>query len=151
MDSRDTRKASKSRPCPPPLCCETELIGDGMGPTEPSEALTLVANRFVAKTREWPSKDGQAVRLATYLFPEDAQLAEEYLDATARYLDAYIPLLGPYPFDSLPSWRIFSRADLACLHLPCWGAESSSGIMCSPMPWATRSCIPGSAMLSSTA
>ena len=23
----------------------------------------------------------------------------EYLDATARYLDAYIPLLGPYPFE----------------------------------------------------
>jgi len=63
-----------------------------------SEALTIVANRFVVKTRAWQAKSGQAVQLATYLFPEEAALADEYLDASARYLDAYIPLLGPYPF-----------------------------------------------------
>ncbi|HVG01437.1 MAG TPA: hypothetical protein VM842_01040, partial [Nitrospira sp.] len=63
-----------------------------------SEALTIVANRFVVKTRAWQAMSGQAVQLATYLFPEEAALAEEYLDASARYLDAYIPLLGPYPF-----------------------------------------------------
>ena len=63
-----------------------------------SEALTIVANRFVVKTRAWQAKSGQAVQLATYLFPEEAGLADEYLDASARYLDAYIPLLGPYPF-----------------------------------------------------
>lgn len=63
-----------------------------------SEALTIVANRFVVKTRGWQAKSGQAVQLATYLFPEEAALADEYLDASARYLDAYIPLLGPYPF-----------------------------------------------------
>lgn len=63
-----------------------------------SEALTLVANRFTVSTRDWQASDGQTIRLATYLFPEDAHLAEEYLDTSARYLDAYIPLLGPYPF-----------------------------------------------------
>jgi hypothetical protein len=63
-----------------------------------SEALTVVANRFVVKSRSWKAKSGQAIRLATYLFPDEASLAEEYLDASARYLDAYIPLLGPYPF-----------------------------------------------------
>lgn len=63
-----------------------------------SEALTVVANRFVVKTRAWQAQSGQAIQLATYLFPEDAALADEYLDASARYLDAYIPLLGPYPF-----------------------------------------------------
>ena len=63
-----------------------------------SEALTVVANRFIVKTRAWESKSGQAIQLATYLFPEEAALADEYLDASARYLDAYIPLLGPYPF-----------------------------------------------------
>ena len=67
---------------------------------QPSEALTLVANRFVSKTRDWIAASGQPVQLAAYLFADDAQLADEYLDATARYLDAYIPLLGPYPFDS---------------------------------------------------
>jgi hypothetical protein len=64
-----------------------------------SEALTLVANRFVVKSREWTSRDGQPVELATYLFPDNAHLADEYLDATAAYLDAYIPILGAFPFD----------------------------------------------------
>lgn len=66
-------------------------------PTQ-SEALTVVANRFVVKSRSWRAKSGQDIRLATYLFPDEASLADEYLDASARYLDAYIPLLGPYPF-----------------------------------------------------
>lgn len=65
---------------------------------ERAEALTLVANRFVLQSREWTGRDGRTVRLATYLFPEDAALANEYLDATAAYLDVYVPLLGPYPF-----------------------------------------------------
>ena len=62
-------------------------------------ALTLVANRFSVKTRIWKSVNGQVVHLATYLFPDDAALADEYLDATAKYLDAYVPLLGPFPFE----------------------------------------------------
>jgi hypothetical protein len=67
--------------------------------TQPSEALTLVANTFVTTFRDWTAKTGQKIQLSTYLFPDDAHLAEEYLDATARYLEAYIPLLGPYPFE----------------------------------------------------
>ena len=63
-----------------------------------TEALSLVANRFVQAHREWKAPDGRTVDVATYLFPEEAQLAEEYLDATVRYLDAYSCLLGPYPF-----------------------------------------------------
>ena len=59
----------------------------------PSEALTLAANRFVKQAREW-----NGITLATYLFPEDAKLAEQYLNATAKYLDLYTKLLGPYPF-----------------------------------------------------
>lgn len=65
----------------------------------PSEALTLVANAFIVKTREWRSVDGQRVELATYFFPDNAGLADEYLDATANYLEAYVRLLGPYPFE----------------------------------------------------
>jgi hypothetical protein len=67
--------------------------------TQPSEAVTLVANTFVTSFRDWTAKTGQRIQLSTYLFPDDAHLAEEYLDATARYLDVYIPLLGPYPFE----------------------------------------------------
>ncbi|HET9844945.1 MAG TPA: M1 family aminopeptidase [Nitrospira sp.] len=89
-----------SAPCPAELCREAGLMLAEWETAEASEALTLVANRFVETTREWSSSGGQPVRLATYLFPEDAGLADEYLDATARYLDAYMALLGPYPFES---------------------------------------------------
>ncbi len=64
-----------------------------------TEALTLVANRFTVKTRDWRGANGQVVHLATYLFPDDAALADEYLDATAHYLNAYVPLLGAFPFE----------------------------------------------------
>ncbi|HEY5627505.1 MAG TPA: M1 family aminopeptidase [Nitrospira sp.] len=93
-------KPHASGPCPSDLCPQGDRRLMEWDVAQPSEALTLVANRFVAKTREWSAKSGQAIQLAAYLFPEDAQLADEYLEATARYLDAYIPLLGPYPFDS---------------------------------------------------
>src|SRR5262245_8056485 len=66
---------------------------------ELSEALSLVANRFVATSRDWTGPDGTRIRLATYLFPDNAQLADEYLDAMQQYLQAYIPLLGAYPFE----------------------------------------------------
>lgn len=89
-----------SAPCPAELCREAGLTLAEWETAEVSEALTLVANRFVETSREWSSSGGQSVRLATYLLPEDAGLADEYLDATARYLDAYISLLGPYPFES---------------------------------------------------
>jgi aminopeptidase N len=59
----------------------------------PSEALTLAANRFVVQKQEW-----QGIQLATYLFPEEAHLAPQYLDATRHYLQMYTDLLGPYPF-----------------------------------------------------
>ena len=59
----------------------------------PSEALTLAANHFVVHTQEW--KD---IQLATYLFPEEAHLAPQYIEATIEYLQMYTDLLGPYPF-----------------------------------------------------
>jgi aminopeptidase N len=64
-----------------------------------SESLSLVANRFVAARRDWKAPDGTMIQLWTYLFPDNAQLADEYLDATQKYLQAYIPLLGSYPFE----------------------------------------------------
>jgi len=87
-------------PCPADLCSKNDFTITDWDLTQPSEALTLVANRFTSKIRTWSSSSGQSIQLAAYLFPDDAHLADEYLDATARYLDAYIPLLGPYPFDS---------------------------------------------------
>ena len=81
-----------------------EKTADGMNRTtwvvsDPSEALTLVVNQFVTKTRAWKGANGRHVELATYFFPDNAGLAEEYLEATAKYLDAYVPILGDYPFE----------------------------------------------------
>ena len=64
-----------------------------------SEEFTLVANKFVTTSREWKGPTGQRVELQTYFLPDNAGLADEYLDATARYLDAYVRILGSYPFD----------------------------------------------------
>jgi len=58
-----------------------------------TEALTLVANRFVKTQQDW-----KGIEIATYLFPEDSPLAQEYLDASVRYLETYSVLLGPYPY-----------------------------------------------------
>ena len=93
-------KVRRSGACPPDLCSQPDMTLAEWDPIPPTEALTLVANRFVGKIREWSSQGGQRVQLGAYLFPEDAQLADEYLDATARYLEAYIGMLGPYPFDT---------------------------------------------------
>lgn len=60
---------------------------------EQTEALTLAANRFVVKRKDW-----QGIEIAAYLFPAEEKLADEYLDASARYLDVYSRILGPYPF-----------------------------------------------------
>ncbi|MEK6642147.1 MAG: M1 family aminopeptidase [Nitrospirota bacterium] len=92
-------RAGESHACPVDLCRDKNMMMTEWVVMQPSEALTLVANTFVSTFRDWTAKTGQKIRLSTYLFPDDAHLAEEYLDATARYLDAYIPLLGPYPFE----------------------------------------------------
>ncbi|MGH7165680.1 MAG: hypothetical protein ACREIS_09185, partial [Nitrospiraceae bacterium] len=63
-----------------------------------TEALTLVANRFVKTAREWQEPSGRSIEVAAYLFPEDAHLSEEYVRASVRYLEFYTKLLGPYPF-----------------------------------------------------
>ena len=92
-------KAGEAHACPVGACRHDGMVMTEWTVAQPSEALTLVANRFVTTFRHWTARTGQRIQLSTYLFPDDAHLAEEYLDATARYLDAYIPLLGPYPFE----------------------------------------------------
>ena len=47
----------------------------------------LVANKFAAKAREWRGVNGQTGRAGRVLFPDNAELADEYLDATEKYLD----------------------------------------------------------------
>jgi hypothetical protein len=86
--------------CSPDMCRLPSMTLIKWHRTKRSEALTLAANRFVVKQRSWVARSGQPVQLSTYLLPDHAPLADEYLDATARYLDAYIKVLGPYPFET---------------------------------------------------
>lgn len=60
---------------------------------EKTEALSLVSNRFLEHHQSWKGID-----IATYLFADDDHLAQQYIDATVRYLEVYTELLGPYPF-----------------------------------------------------
>lgn len=78
----------------------SQTPGDGTHTTNwriqsPSEALTVSANRFTVEKRQW-----QGIEVATYLFPEEAALAPQYLDATIGYLKVYTGLLGTYPFST---------------------------------------------------
>ena len=58
-----------------------------------TEALTLAANRFEKRASRW-----NGIEISAYVFPEDAHVADQYVDATTRYLEWYVKLLGPYPF-----------------------------------------------------
>lgn len=85
-----------------------------------TEALTLVSNRFVYQRRDW-----HGIEIATYLFPEDEQLAQEYLDASIRYLDTYSKLLGPYPF---PKFAVVENFFASGLGMPSFTLLGSSVI-----------------------
>jgi aminopeptidase N len=61
--------------------------------TIPADSLTVVAGKYVVN-----AKKVNGVELSTYLYPEDKDLAKEYLNAAAKYLETYSQLLGPYPF-----------------------------------------------------
>ena len=43
--------------------------------------------------------DHRGVKVATFLYPDDADLAASYSKGVERYLDLYSEWLGPYPFD----------------------------------------------------
>lgn len=59
----------------------------------PQEALYLIAGRYTAYRR-----DGEHATAEVYLREDEPQTADRYLQATARYLDLYSRLLGPYPY-----------------------------------------------------
>ena len=100
-----------------------------------SVALTLAANHFVKHHRDW-----QGIEIATYLFPEDSHLSDQYLDATAQYLDVYTKLLGPYPFRKFAVVENFypSGLGLPSLHSS-WQSRDQTGLHSTVLP-GTRNC-----------
>ena len=59
----------------------------------PTDGLALSAAEY--KVRE---RDVNGLRLATYFLEDDEALSERYLTASARYIELYSHLFGPYPF-----------------------------------------------------
>src|SRR2546428_3746348 len=85
----------------------------------PAEGLTLAAGKFVVVMR----MNGNT-EIATYLYPEDAGLADEYLTAAAAYLDAYARVLGPYPFPRFSIGENFFASGLGMPSYTLLGAGS---------------------------
>lgn len=85
----------------------------------PTEGLTLAAGKFVVATR----KSGPT-EIATYLYPEEAALADDYLASAAAYLDAYSAILGPYPFPRFSIGENFFASGLGMPSYTLLGAGS---------------------------
>jgi len=65
---------------------------------EPTEGIDLMAGPYIVQARE-VDVAGKRVRLRTWFHPSISDLSDDYLDATARYVQRYSTQLGPYPFD----------------------------------------------------
>jgi aminopeptidase N len=59
----------------------------------PSDSLTVVAGKYVVS-----EADADGVRVRTYFFESEKELAAEYLAAAVEYIRHYSKMLGPYPF-----------------------------------------------------
>jgi len=55
--------------------------------------LALAAGPYLIKERQLPG-----ILVSTYLYPENAHLADGYLEAVSGYLKLFSELFGPYPF-----------------------------------------------------
>ncbi len=60
---------------------------------QPMTEIYLVAGRYVVT-----EENHRGIRIATYLYHDEPQLAQKYIQATRRYLDLYSGLIGAYPY-----------------------------------------------------
>lgn len=65
-----------------------------------TEGIDLMAGPYVVSERLIPRPDTPPLRLRTWFFQDMAGLAEGYLEDSARYIERYSRLIGPYPFDA---------------------------------------------------
>lgn len=62
--------------------------------SHPVQAIHFVAGPYAVKKRTLAN----GVILASFFFPEDSALADDYLDQAAAYMTRYEELIGPYPY-----------------------------------------------------
>lgn len=61
--------------------------------SHPRTGISLVAGPYQVSLESY-----KGIEIAAYFFPEDKELALEYIDKSRHYLDLYEGILGPYPF-----------------------------------------------------
>ncbi len=79
-------------------------------------------NMFMAAPFVTRSTWVDSVEVACYFFPEDTSLFDSYLPATARYIQMYSELIGPYPYErftvvenffptgyGMPAWTLLGQ------------------------------------------
>lgn len=59
----------------------------------PVESINFIAAQYALKKEEY-----RTVAVHTYFFPEDRELAANYLEQTKKYIAMYEDLIGPFPF-----------------------------------------------------
>ncbi len=65
-----------------------------------AEGIDLMAGPYAVTERLIPRAGQRPLRLRAWFYPDMADLAPGYLDDSARYIERYSKLIGPYPFDS---------------------------------------------------
>lgn len=65
-----------------------------------AEGIDLMAGPYVVQERLIPRPGQSPLRLRTWFYPDMADLSAGYLDDSARYIQRYGELIGPYPFDA---------------------------------------------------
>lgn len=66
----------------------------------PVEGIDLMAGPYVVAEKEVARPGQRPLRVRTYFYPDMADLAEGYLVDSARYVERYSRIIGPYPFDA---------------------------------------------------
>lgn len=65
----------------------------------PAEGIDLMAGPYTVSERVLTMEGTRRVRIRTWFHPELAGLENAYLADSARYIERYSRLIGPYPFD----------------------------------------------------
>jgi hypothetical protein len=66
----------------------------------PVEGIDLMAGPYEVAEKELARPDQRPLRIRTYFYADMADLAAGYLDDSARYVERYSRIVGPYPFDA---------------------------------------------------
>lgn len=65
----------------------------------PADGIDLMVGPYIVSERILTLQGDRRIRIRTWFHPELVDLAADYLADSARYIERYSRLIGPYPFD----------------------------------------------------